>query len=323
MMTETNWTFVSSFVNLDAYQKGNPNVRLAKDYLQQAISTLQIPVPLLLFISTDMVSIVEEKIKGRAYPTKIVPFEFESLITFQQYEKVCANRQAPEFKPMYDTSRNTPSFSITTIAKFEFMNLATILDPFKSSMFAWIDFHYGHVDKQYSLELLQKQVARITSYPIDYWSRTKYHFGLIDWIPTSHYKNKRLYYRTDSIRTTFAGGFHFGPREVIPKLAEAILKEYEETVAQGLGHAEEQVMYYVYHHCPSMFHVFPCDYYSIIFNVILPTRDIGCTLNNLLPHLLEDKQYGLVRNITSQLLQSHSNGLINLPESFFAIYCKY
>ena len=101
------------------------------------------------------------------------------------------------------------------------------------------------------------------------------------------------------------------------------MKEYEETVAEGLGHAEEQVMYYVYRHCPSMFQVFPCDYYGIIFNAILPTRDIGCTLSNLLPHLLEDKQYSLVRNITSQLLLSHSKGLIRLPDSFFKDYCKY
>lgn len=319
-MSDHPWTFVSSFFNLDAYQAGNRESRKAADYVKQASSTLQIPVPLVLFLSRSMMDAIKPHIDARPWPTVVIPIDLEDLQTFRLYPQICANRQAPAYKPMYDTSRNTPSFCVTVVGKFELLALAAHINPFASSMFAWIDFHYGHCDPQFSLEALQTQVRRLVSYPIDYWPADKYHFGLIDWIPTSHFHNKRLYYSPHGLRTTFAGGFHFGARSAVNRVCSAILKEFEETVGEGLGHAEEQLMYYVVRKNPSWFRVFPCDYYSIIFNALLPTRDIGCTLRNLLPHLLADGQTDLVRSIVTQLTESAERGLITLPSEFYTTY---
>lgn len=316
------WTFVSSFIDLDPYQKDKPQCRSAKGYLEGAISTLSLPVPLCLFISSHLCDIIQEKIKDRQHPTTIIPVDFEELMVYSVYKKVCENREHPTYKKVYESNRNTPAYFLTNVAKFEFLNEAVHINPYKSDMFAWIDFHYGHCDKMFSIEQLHKHVQDMIAYPLSYYPKNKYSFGLISWVPTSHFVDKSLYYNPRGISTTFAGGFHCGAASIIPRIWNAIYVELVETVQQGMGHADEQLYYYVYRKNPEWFDVFPCDYYGIIFNVLYPTRDIGCTLTHLLPKLQQDGQTKLLRSIVSKLCLSHEKGLITLPDSFFTTYMR-
>ena len=320
MVTSHEWTFVSAFIDLDSYQKGNTNSRSAKDYLDSAISTLSLPVPLCIFLSESVYDIVLKKTENRTYPTSIIPINFEALRTFSFYERICKNRSSDKYKNFYTNNRNTPAYFILTASKFEFLKMAVEKNQFNSSMFAWIDFHYGHCDKSFSLESMHNQVKDIVSYPLSYWPKNRYNLGLISWVPTSNFLDKSLYDRPDGIRTGFAGGFNCGPASTINKIADALFKELQETVSQGMGHAEEQLYYYLYRKNPEWFDIFPCDYYSIIFNVLYPTRDINCTINFLLPKLVDDKQFNVAKTCIAKLIMSHTKGLIELPQTFFNKY---
>lgn len=315
------WTFVSCFLNLDSFQAGNPNCRPARGYLEKAISTLELPAPICVFVSADMYEIVLEKAKHRTYPTEIIPLEFADFHVFKFFEKVFENRTKGIYKEMYANSRNTPAYFLTNVAKWECLRKAVERNPFGSSIYAWIDFHYGHCDPNFSLDELKDHISELVSYPLRYLPNV-YMLPLISWLPTSHYHNKSLYYTTH-MRTTFAGGFHYGPANLIPQISEAILKEFEETVEQGYGHADEQLVYYVYRHHPEWFDVFPCDYYKMVFNALYPRYDIGCTLRHLLPGLLADNQTKLLRSVISKLIQSHTKGLIQLDQGFFNTYSQF
>ena len=89
---------------------------------------------------------------------------------------------------------------------------------------------------------------------------------------------------------------------------------FYEQLSLGIGHAEEQILMYVYDRYPEMFTLVYGDYYSLISNYHYVVRDYPCIRHHFINNALRAGKRELASDAAKNVIESNAKGLISLPE---------
>jgi hypothetical protein len=149
--------------------------------------------------------------------------------------------------------------------KFDFMESAIELNPFKSDHFIWMDFGINHI-------------AQITNI-IDEWINT-----IPDKIKQlcinpyiENIENKQMF---QYIYHHTAGGLFTGSKENLLKYCQLFKKKTEQIYAEDWYQIDEAVMTMIQRENPDLFDLFYGDYQGIISNYISPLHNIELILTS-------------------------------------------
>lgn len=273
-----DWVFVSAFYNLDKLQDFNQSEARSSKYYDDRFSVFEFNIPLVFFCDPEQEEyyITICKQMNRTAYTKIIPIPFSELYFAPYVNQIKTNRLG---NIHYTNNRNNPAYSALTLSKMWMMDLVSKDETFMGNMICWIDYSYPWRDIKY----FRHELQIINHSSENNYDNTKYHLALIDWAPnTSSYKRKNFY---RSVKCTFAGGFHYGHRKVIPHIWELMKVETIKTLNKGLGHAEEQIFFHTYIRHRQYFSYYISDYGQQVYNTtkmtILPKPTINLLLTNL------------------------------------------
>ena len=147
--------------------------------------------------------------------------------------------------------------------KFDFMESAIELNPFKSSHFVWMDFGINHVAKNMELihEWITKVPDKIKQLCINPYTENN--------SPKDHFQ---------FIYHNMAGGLFSGSSEKLLKYCNLFKQKTEEIYNDNWYQIDEAVMTMVQRDNPELFDLFYGDYQGIISNYLSPIHDMELIL---------------------------------------------
>jgi len=263
-------TVVTMFFGLRDFPDATPSIRPTEFYLDKGRATLALPYPMVVFCD-EITKPLLEPLRPAEYPTtyivkKLTDYEFYQTL----WPVVCKNR---ETMPSPDR-RNTASYFLLTVFKFFGMKIAK--ERVSSDHYAWIDMGGSHVLRNFDVA-----ARRMLDRP-----RPKFACCLI------RYRSEQEMYPIKE-RWGLAGECGIGAT------AFTIESAYVETVCChmmsllykhigiGVGHAEEQLMTYLWREQPDLFSLYYGDYPSILTNYHATRDDQQSVMNNIV-HLAGD-----------------------------------
>lgn len=229
-----NITFVTALYNIQREEKGDG--RKWKDYLEWFKNTLKMPLKMVIYIPSDLVSFVEEH-RPKEYATKIMIQEKEA-IPYAKYETAMgAILERPDYRmKMKHPDRvecKIPFYNIIQYSKFKWLEEVATLNPFESDYFFWMD---AGISRFVPLELYSRIVSNVElpvkklviqcnhmllSYPV--------HEG----------------YLWDS-QCLLSGGMFGGDQALIHELTPLVDRELENRISQGWINNEQLLLAYLY-----------------------------------------------------------------------------
>lgn len=250
-------TVVTMFFDLNKLPGASPSTRSYESYMVNARGTLGAAAPMVVFCDSSTKPEIQ-KIRDELskYPTVYVERNIGDYDFYQMlYPLIVENRiRSPAYKD--PNERNTPSYFLTTSFKFHAIYLAYSRGYFpESSHYMWLDFACSH-----AVTDVPVSVAAILNNP-----HPKIACAAI------HYRSKReLYPMIEYLKwggpCSLVGGAMTVQREYVVQLyLEAVTIMYTQ-IQQGVGHADEQVLVYIYDRNPEWFTLYYSDYRSCLTN---------------------------------------------------------
>ena len=240
-----NVTFITALYNIQREEKGDG--RKWTDYLEWFKNTLKMPLKMVIYISSDLVSFVEEH-RPKDYDTKIIVQEKE-MIPYAKYETAIATiLENPDYcMRMKNPGRvecKIPFYNIIQYSKFKWLEDVANLNPFKSDYFFWMDagisrfifFKYSELKPYLRLpsnRLIMQHNYLLGHYPIN------------------------EDYLWDS-QCLMCGTMFGGDQEIILTIANYIDLELKQRISEGWINNEQILLAYIYRKRP--------DWFGLIFN---------------------------------------------------------
>jgi len=225
-------------------------LNIAKEFI------LKLEYNLILF--TDSPDIIEFVSNERKDNIRIYNLPFEETYFYRHLDRL--HELQGKFTIFNgNVEHETPMYIILNNNKFDFVERAIELNPFKSSHFVWMDFGINHV---------AKNTERIH-----------------DWMPCIPDKIKQLcinpYIERVEDKKMFqnifhhmAGGLFSGSKENLLKYSELFKKKTEQIYSEEWYQVDEAVMTIVARENPDLFDLFYGDYQGIISNYLYPMHNI-------------------------------------------------
>ena len=209
-MSTPTVTFVTAFIDLN--ESNRSKVRTTERYVSLFKLLASSKVPICLYVSSSYESI------GIELQLEFPNVKLMSIINLEDTETYkIINSCNPSLPPIENIEKDTKEYFILMNAKSEFVYNATLLNPFNTEHFAWIDFGIFHVISNidniikniYNLSInrLKKKLMLFPSC----WSKDK----SITSIPLI---KKQICWR-------FCGGFYIGDKHSIIEMHFLIQKE--------------------------------------------------------------------------------------------------
>ena len=261
----SNWTLVSAYFNLTKCPDASPEI-CARDksyYFSHARSTLSLPYNLVIYCDEEsMEEIMRLRPPWFAHRTRYVLREFDQLRfvkngqplpeTFADYrDRIIANRRE---KPYHFDRRNTASYYLFCMARYAMLKETIEGNPFGSTHFAWINFCIERMGFQNLIRLDEALAVR----------RDKFSTCYIDYVPEHLVRNTPEYFQFG--RCSMCSGYFTGNATYMFQACDLIEDKFLEYLAQGYGHADEQLFSAVYFDRPDLFEHYYGDYLQMITN---------------------------------------------------------
>lgn len=145
-------TIVSALFNIERQQMDG---RKWEEYLKWFDVTLSLKCPMILFVTEDLVSFVEERRKN--IPTEIIPQKVSEIPYYHLKEQLDTIIESEEYKEkISDPTRiecQHSMYSIIQYSKFKWMTQAVEENPFNSKFFFWLDAGGSRFFDGYDLKL--------------------------------------------------------------------------------------------------------------------------------------------------------------------------
>lgn len=256
-------TLVSMFFHLN-------QVRPKSFYLTHGRAILELDAPMVLFCDGETRPDLAE-IRGDR-PTVYIE---KPLTDYDYYRTLLPLVRANRLVRPSPDPRNTPEYFLLTLFKVYALFLAS--QQVSSSHYMWIDLGCSYVVRgipEALTPILAAPRPKIACCRIRYRSRAELY-------PMTSYL-------ANGGPCAFAAGLLTVEAAYVPKLfalANAIL--YEQ-IAEGVGHAEEQVLVYCHDRHPEWFSPFFGDYYSLATNYHRTLEDLECVRANIVEPALAD-----------------------------------
>lgn len=225
-----------------------------RSFYMEHCETLFLDAPMVIFCDDTTYPDIEARRGGR--PTTYIrkpihEYDFYSSLL----PIVRANRT---LRPSSDV-RNTPEYFLLSAFKIHALYIASQQHP-NSTHYVWVDFGLAHVARS-----MREAVSSIVSTP-----RPKIGCCYI------HYRSKEELYPMREYVTGKCGiacGVISVERQYVPRLYLSFMSILHEQILDGVGHAEEQIMVYVYDQHPEWFSIYFGDYPSIATNYHATVED--------------------------------------------------
>lgn len=192
-------------------------------------------------------------------------------------------------------------------SKFFFLQEVIKLNPFSSSHFGWVECLN---DRDFSFNFLSLSSALQEK-------RDLFSLCLIDYIPEETILNKEVYF--SQLRSGFSGKFFTGKAEILLEVCRLFHEILQETLKEGWGETDEQLIYVIYIDHPDLFEFYFGDYGQTIINYSHIHENPFITLNNFIPKVLADKKYSLGYKAAEKLYDSYQKGLFYLSPNYHII----
>ena len=245
----TSTTIVTMFFEL---KSGRPR----SFYMEHAKKVLSIDAPMVIFCDQDTHAELLALRGDRPSAFVVKPIhEYDMYSTLLPI--ITANRLT---RPSSDP-RNTPDYFLLTMFKFHALQIAS--QRVRAAHYMWLDMGAAHVVRSIPNAI----------YPILANPRPK-----IAWCYIHYRSRQELYPMADYVtgKCGIASGVFTVEASYLPKLYTAAMSILYEQVKLGVGHAEEQVMVYVYDQHPEWFSLYFGDYYSAATNYHKTVEDHDC-----------------------------------------------
>jgi hypothetical protein len=235
----------------------NRYIQFAKEFI------FKLPYNLIIFTDDEKISkiITDERIDN-LNKTYIFKKPFENTYYFKHLEKLKELQTKFVIKNGY-IEHETPMYIILNNNKFDFMESAIELNPFKSSHFVWMDFGINHVAKNTELihEWITKVPDKIKQLCINPYTETN--------SPKEHFRY---------IYHNMAGGLFSGSSQNLLKYCHLFKQKTEEIYNDNWYQIDEAVMTMVQRENPDLFDLFYGDYMGIVSNYLYPIHNIDLIL---------------------------------------------
>ena len=247
----TNWTVVTAYFDLTRMPDASPSIkaRPATHYLTSAVSTMALEQNLVVFCEPDMLSTLRtlrpERLQSR---TRYIPVSFEDFPLTKHRDQIIENRKT---RPPTD-DRNTASYYLLCMARYAMLKRVIEENTFGSTHFAWLNICIERMGPK-NVE----QLPRVFEI-----NRDKFSTCYIDYQPKEDYLETAMRWG----RCSMCSGFFTGNAHYMKTFCDRIEEAFLECLANGYGHADEQLYSLVYFDDPSIFDTYCGDYTEMVTN---------------------------------------------------------
>lgn len=293
-----NYTIVTMLYHLPKY--GDKLNKSIDYYLDKGRFTLSLPLNLVIYCDEEQVSTIMNIRRDNGFEnlTTICPLDLNNFELFELKDKIKENRTN---KPYYnDTNRNTPTYAALVACKFNILQHAIDNNYFNTEYFAWMDYGLSYVTGEMSHQLIRN----LQLY------REKVSFCYMEYTPENIMLNNDEYYKFGRCGT--AAGFFTGKKDLLYLVCSEGAKKFRETVIQGYGHAEEQIVPLIYLEHNDWFEFFHGYYYQLFSNYDMIRYNSEITMKKLIPLLQYEGKYELCASACEKILYSFDNLNINI-----------
>lgn len=297
---------VTMFFDLKSLPDATDSVRPVDFYVKNGQTTLSQKCPLVILCDKATRPWIEE-FRTRLAPGVETVYVERSLMDYEHYRLnhsiIKANRVG---NSNYVGSRNTPSYCLTTMLKFQAIKTAHEIFPSASHYF-WIDFGCAHIAKDaevYLPKMLEKPNPKICCMYIHYRHTTDL--------------RRMETYLSAGNPCALAATIFSVENSLVNSFYTRGLAIFYEMLSRGVGHNEEAVLIYLYDRFPEMFHLYYGDYYSTASNYHYVCRDYPAIKAFFLRNTIHCGRLDLARACVSNILESVSGGYLNLPNEELA-----
>ena len=243
-------------------------VRPASFYMEKGRETLKLNYPMVIFCDESNYEKIKKIRDEYILNPDLTNYIIKNITEYDFYKEnwniITENRTNME---CYKNSRNTASYYLVTTFKFIAINIAKQHNFYNTDYYAWIDFGGSHVLKNFNVcanKILKNPNPKIS-------------FCYI------HYRNHSELY---PMKSFLQNGGHCGvatttftvQKEYVNRFYNGCLNIFHETLYNGLGHCDEQILTYFYDKYPELCNIFYGDYYSILTNYHEPIEDNDCII---------------------------------------------
>lgn len=276
---ESNYSthVVSMFVDI--------GVRGSQFYFDRT-QLLKLDIPMTLLIDRANV----DKIPTRPNLT-ILPVDLEDFVSYQSLSRITENRKR---RQCHD-HRNTPLALCLYVAKFEAVMRA--LPHIKEKKIVWLDF--GLVEP-----ITETVLANIDSYDVKGFRACMIHYR-----PSSFVLDRSQFYQAGYCG--IAAGVMVGRKGDWMKMIGLVQMEFEDLVASGYGHAEEQIITTIYAKHPEIFDLYYGDYELLLRNYLHIMIKYDQIIELILKPLLMDGRQEEANKLMQLMEESRRLGYIS------------
>ncbi len=301
--SEKSWTIVTAYFNLTKMQDASKLIkeRDLEYYMQYSNMTMALDQNLVVYCDTESYEYLKKlRPLHLVNKTKYIITEFTQLnIVKQNYERVCDAYKIKRSIHPDPESRNTPSYYLLCMARYELLLDAMNNNYFNSTHFAWCNI------------CIERMSWRNNIFFPKIWQefRDKFSTCYIDYQPKVLVLNNiNEYYRYGG-PCSMCSGFFTGNKQYMTQFCNEITATFYEVLSLNLGHADEQLFSIVYFKRPELFEFYYGDYSEMIVNYgwiyDRPYEPIKNIMRNL---YIYRENWPLLYDVTSRWLHSQSIG---------------
>lgn len=286
------WTFVTAYFNLtkcfDASQK-------IKDrdlfyYIENANGTMAIDANLVVFCDKESYPfLMSLRPSYLSEKTKYIVCDFEDFPLTKYRSKVIQNRVD---HPYNFDERNTASYYLFCMARYDMMKQIIASNPFNSTHFAWVNICIERMGYK-NLMNFENVMNEM---------RDKFSTCYIDYIPESLVNNLPEYFKFG--RCSMCSGFFTGNAFYMKRFCDEIEKQFLEYLELGYGHADEQLYSPVFFKNRDIFDFYYGDYGSMVTNYDRIRSHHREIVRNFVGNSFRGKEYDLCAEAHSELHDS-------------------
>lgn len=236
-----NITFVTALYNIQREEKGDG--RKWMDYLEWFKNTLKMPLKMVIYIPSELVSFVEEH-RPKVYATKIMVQE-KNEIPYAKYETAITNilensEYRAKIKCPDRVECRLPFYNIIQYSKFKWLEETVNMNPFGTDYFFWMD---AGLSRFIPMELYPRIVSNV-ELPSNRLIIQHNHL-------LKHYPINEQYLW--DAQCLMCGTMFGGDKDIILRIANIIDNELKERIPTGWINNEQLLLAYIYHQYPEWF----------------------------------------------------------------------
>jgi glycosyl transferase family 25 len=287
-------TIVTFYFNIKKLKDATDSVRPQSFYMEKGKATLKLPYPMVVFCDDSTYDEIK-KIRDEYFPNpEMTNYIIRNLVEYDFYidnwDTIFNNRIN---RDCYKDSRNTPSYYLVCMFKILALYIAKKQNFYNTDYFAWVDFGGSHVMKDFHdsvIKMLDNPNPMVSFCYIHYRS----HEELKSMAKFLEYGGPCGVAATSfTVETQYLEMFY-----------NNIMNIFYETLYNGVGHCDEQILTYFYDRYPELCTLYYGDYYSILTNYHEPINDHDAIINYFINQTFQKGRKDLAEICSKKLINT-------------------